>query len=289
MFDEEIKKKILVAQKSEITEYFIYEGLSRTIKDSQNRELLKSIASDELQHYNFWKKFTNEDVKPDKVRIWVYCFIARTLGTTFGVKLMERGEGQAQATYEAIARFVPEAKDIAEEEDKHEKQLIALIDEERLQYIGAIVLGLNDALVELTGALSGFTLALQNTRLIAVVGLITGIAAALSMAGSEYLATKSGESTQKPLRSAVYTGFAYIITVLFLIFPYFLFTNVYFALGLMILIAITVIFLFTFYMSVTKELSFKKRFLEMAVISLGIAALTFVIGFLIRTFLSIEL
>jgi VIT1/CCC1 family predicted Fe2+/Mn2+ transporter len=47
--------------------------------------------------------------------------------------------------------------------------------------------------VELTGALSGLTLAFRNTRLIAMAGLITGIAASLSMAGSEYLATKSEE------------------------------------------------------------------------------------------------
>jgi VIT1/CCC1 family predicted Fe2+/Mn2+ transporter len=201
---------------------------------------------------------------------------------------MERGEKKAGAAYDALAQLVPEAEAIAKEEDDHEKQLIGLIDEERLQYIGAIVLGLNDALVELTGALSGFTLALQNTHLIAVVGLITGIAASMSMAGSEYLATKSEEGARSPGKSAVYTGFAYILTVLLLIFPYFIFSNVFFSFGLMIFLAISVIFLFTFYMSVVKEMSFKKRFLEMAAISLGIATVSFVIGFLIRTFLGVD-
>mgnify|MGYP001036219971 CR=1 FL=1 len=152
-----------------------------------------------------------------------------------------------------------------------------------------MVLGLNDALVELTGTLAGLTLVLQNTRLIAMAGLITGVAASLSMAASEYLSTKSEEDAKNPFKASVYTGFAYVLTVLFLIFPYLLLTNFYFCLGFTILNAIIVIFIFTFYISVAKDLSFTNRFLEMALISLGIAALTFGIGFLIRIFLNVEI
>ena len=103
---------------------------------------------------------------------------------------MERGEEKAQTTYGKISEFVPSAKEIVEDEDKHELELINMLDEERLRYVGSIVLGLNDALVELTGALAGLTFALQNTRLTAMAGLITGVAASLSMATSEYLSTK---------------------------------------------------------------------------------------------------
>ena len=59
-----------------------------------------------------------------------------------------------------------------------------------------MVLGLNDALVEFTGALAGYTFALQNTLLVAMTGLITGVAASLSMATSEYLSTKSEENAK---------------------------------------------------------------------------------------------
>src|SRR5574341_282925 len=103
------------------------------------------------------------------------------------------------------------------EEDMHEQKLLAMLDEEHLHYVGSVVLGLNDALVELTGALAGLTLALQNTELIALTGLITGIAASLSMAASEYLSTRSEETEKHPFRAAVYTGIAYIITVTLLI------------------------------------------------------------------------
>ena len=287
--DTETRNTILTAQRNEITEHFIYEKLSRSIKDPHNKNILKHISSDELKHYNFWKKYTHEDVKPDKLKIWKYFLISRIFGITFGIKLMEKGEEQAQVIYERIAKFVPDAESIVKDEDEHEKQLIDLIDEERLRYVGSMILGLNDALVELTGALAGLTLALQNTRLIAMTGLITGIAASLSMAASEYLSTKSEEDAKNPFKASVYTGSAYVITVLFLIFPYLLFTNFYFCLGFTILNAIIVIFIFTFYVSVAKDISFRNRFFEMALISLGIAALTFGIGFLIRIFLNVEI
>jgi len=287
MLDKETKKAVLTAQKNEITEHFIYEKLSQSIKDPHNKKILRRISSDELKHYDFWKKYTHEDVKPDKLKIWKYFFISRILGLTFGIKLMERGEEQAQVTYEKISKFLPDAKSIVKDEDEHEKQLVNLIDEERLRYVGSMVLGLNDALVELTGALAGLTLALQNTRLIAMTGLITGIAASLSMASSEYLSTKS-EDAKNPFKASIYTGSAYVLTVLFLIFPYLLFTNFYFCLGFTILNAITVIFIFTFYISVAKDVSFRNRFFEMTIISLGIAALTFGIGFLIRIFFNVD-
>jgi len=289
MLDKETKKTISIAQRNEITEHFIYEKLSQSTKDIHNKRILKRISKDELEHYNFWKKYTHEDIKPDRLKIWIYFVISKLLGITFGIKLMEMGEEQAQVTYEKVSESVPDAKWIVKEEDEHEKQLIDLIDEERLRYIGSMVLGLNDALVELTGALAGLTLVLQNTRLIAITGLITGIAASLSMAASEYLSTKTEESTRSPFKAAVYTGSVYVLTVLFLIFPYLLFTNVYSCLGFTILSAIIVIFIFTFYVSVAQDISLKKRFLEMALISLGIAALTFGIGFLIRVFLHIEI
>jgi len=289
MLDKETRKALLTAQRNEITEHFIYEKLAQSAKDPHNRDILKRISSDELEHHNFWKKYTHEDVKPDKLKIWKYFLISRILGITFGIKLMERGEEQAQVTYEKISKFMPVAKSIVKDEDEHEKQLIDLIDEERLRYVSSMVLGLNDALVELTGALAGLTLTFQNTRLIAMAGLITGIAASLSMGASEYLSTKSEDGDKNPFKASVYTGLAYVFTVLFLIFPYLLFTNFYFCLGFTIFNALIVIFIFTFYISVAKDISFRKRFFEMALISLGIAALTFCIGFLIRMFWNIEI
>jgi VIT1/CCC1 family predicted Fe2+/Mn2+ transporter len=244
---------ILTSQKNEITEHIIYEKLAQSTKDAQNRSVLQRISDDELKHYNFWKQYTEKDTEPDKLKVWMYLLIARIFGITFGIKLMEKGEEKAQTTYEKVSEVVPSAKEIVEDEDEHEVELIKLLDEERLRYVGSIVLGLNDALVELTGALAGLTFALQNTRLTAMAGLITGVAASLSMATSEYLSTKSEGYVKNPLRAAVYTGVAYVVTVLFLILPYFVLGDQMLCLGFTILNAVIVIFIFTFYVSVAKE------------------------------------
>jgi len=282
-------KQIKTFQRNEITEYYIYSRLSRNTKNNHNTEVLQKIGDDEMRHYMFWKNYTNIDVKPNKWKIFKFYWIAKVLGITFGIKLMEKGEEGAQVEYAEMCEFIPEAKQIVEDEDAHEQELIGLLEEKKLDYVGSIVLGLNDALVELTGTLAGLTFALQNTRLIAVAGLITGIAASFSMAASEYLSTKTEDENANALASSIYTGIAYILTVIVLILPYLLFTNYFVCLGMTMTFAVLVILFFNYYISVAKDLNFKKRFWEMFIISMGVAVLTFGIGYLIRIFIGIDI
>jgi vacuolar iron transporter family protein len=153
-----------------------------------------------------------------------------------------------------------------------------------------MVLGLNDALVELTGTLAGLSFALQNNKIVALSGLITGISATLSMASSEYLSARS-EGKSNALKSSLYTGIMYIFAVILLVLPYLLLPvhQYVHALVIMLFIVVIIIFAFTYYISVAKDLPFKKRFLEMAVISLSVAALSFVVGFIVKTVLGIDI
>jgi len=284
----EVHKKLVDFQRNEITEYHIYRKIARTVSSRENRDILEKIAADELRHYEEWREYTGEDVGPSRFHVWAYCLLSRVLGFTFGVKLMERGEEAAQRGYEAIKSVVPDAERILREEDEHELELLRFLDEERLRYTGSIVLGLNDALVELTGALAGFTFALQNTKLIALTGSITGIAAALSMGSSEYLSTKTEKHVRSPGKAAVYTGGAYIMAVVVLILPYLVFDNVYSCLAFALAASVIIIALFNYYISVAKDEPFKSRFFEMAGLSLGVAAVTFAIGLVLRKFLGVE-
>ncbi|MFH1134262.1 MAG: VIT1/CCC1 transporter family protein [Nanoarchaeota archaeon] len=286
--DTETLALIERAQRNEMTEQQIYQRLAARVKNAEHRKLLQKIAADEGRHAAFWKGFTKRDILPDKAKIAWYVFVSQTFGLTFGIKLMENGENLAQKAYARIAKKIPAVRRIQADEEKHEKALVRLIEDESLHYAGSIVLGLNDALVELTGALAGFTLAFQKTGLVAVAGLITGIAAALSMATSEYLSTKAEPGRKDPVKASVYTGIAYLLTVLLLITPYLLFKNVFMALGCTLMVALLIILVFNFYISVAQELSFKKRFLEMACLSLGVAGISFLIGLAVRTFLHLE-
>jgi VIT1/CCC1 family predicted Fe2+/Mn2+ transporter len=284
---ENAKKRLLLFQKNEITEYYIYKRLA-VKADDKNREVLLKISEDELNHCNIWKELTGKEVKPDKFKIFKYYFISRVFGLTFGLKLMERGEENAQENYRGLGLKSSEVDKIINEENDHEDELLKMLDENYLKYTGSIVLGLNDALVELTGALAGFTLALKNAKLIALVGLVTGIAAALSMASSEYLSTKAEGDEKSPVKASVFTGIAYILTVLLLIFPYLIFTNYFVCLAITLLVAVFIIFIFNYYISITKDLSFKRHFLEMILLSFGVAALSFFIGYILRYFLGVE-
>lgn len=174
---DEVRKKILVFQRLEITEYHIYRKLADKIKSPENAKIVAQIADDELRHYQGLKNYSGQEISPNWLTMWTYYIISRIFGFTFGIKLMERSEKGVQKDYDEIIAVVPEAATFKHEEEIHEERLVALLDEERLRYAGSIVLGLNDALVELTGALAGLTLALQNVKLIALSGLITGIAA----------------------------------------------------------------------------------------------------------------
>jgi VIT1/CCC1 family predicted Fe2+/Mn2+ transporter len=109
------------------------------------------------------------------------------------------------------------------------------------------------------------------------------------MAAAEYLSTKSEEDGRDPFRAAMYTGVAYLITVMALISPFLLLERLYLSLAITIATAIFVIFLFSYYISVARDLPFRKRFFEMAGISLGVAALSFLMGILVRTYLGVEI
>ena len=277
-------------QQNELTESVIYEKIAKFAKGDENKATLRRLASEEAAHYNIWHKYTGINMKPQRAKVFKYTLIARILGFTFAVKLMERGEKGAQDKYEKLAEEVPESITIRHQEEEHEAALLDMLDEERLQYVGSMVLGLNDALVELAGSLAGFSFALQNTRLVALSGLIVGISATFSMASSEFLSAKS-EGRSDALKSCSYTGIAYLLTVVLLILPYMLFSPTQYipALICMLVIIVAIIASFTYYTSVAKDQPFTSRFLEMSIISISVAVLSFIVGLLAKKFLGIDL
>lgn len=280
----------LALQQNEITEYATYKAIAARMKDGKNKRILEKIAEEEREHYEIWKGYTKRSLQPERFKVWLRILMARLLGFTFTIKFMENNEATAQENYAKLVDEVPEAEAIISQEDEHEQVLITMLDEERLQYVGSMVLGLNDALVELTGTLAGLTFALQNTRIIALSGLITGISATLSMASSEFLSAKS-EGQKDAVKSSLYTGIAYLVTVVLLILPYLLFPAQQYvpALVAMLLTVVVIIAAFNYYIAVAKDLSFKRRFLEMATISLSVAVLSFVVGLLVKGVLGVDI
>ena len=285
----EAMRLVLRMQQNEVNEAATSRAIAARTKDAENRAVLERLADEEAAHAKIWAGYSGRTLAPQRAKVLWRKLMSAVMGFTFTVKLMENGEGDAQTTYARLFDEVPESRAVAEQEEAHEKALLGMLDEERLRYVGSMVLGLSDALVELTGALAGITFALQNTRLIALSGLITGISATLSMASSEYLSSKS-DGDADAMKSCLYTGVAYLITVALLILPYLLFSNenYLFALITMLVTVVLVIAFFSYYIAVAKDMSFKKRFFEMAGISLGVAVVAFVIGLLAKRLLGVD-
>ena len=284
----EALKIIKKMQQNELTESVIYKKIAKFAKGDENKKTLERLSNEERAHYEIWKSYTGIEMKPEKKKVMKYTFLARVFGFTFAVKLMERGEKTAQGKYELLAAEVPESVKIRTEEEEHENALLGILDEERLHYVGSMVLGLSDALVELAGSLAGFTFALANTKTVALSGLIVGISATFSMASSEFLSAKS-EGRSDAFKSCTYTGIAYLLTVIALIAPYVLLTNPLLALGVMLGIIVLIIAGFTYYTSVAQDLKFGTRFLEMAGISIAVAVISFGVGILAKQLLGVDI
>jgi len=286
---EKLRKAILEFQKNELTESIFYEKVAKKLK-GKNKDTLEMISKDERKHYEKWKEITQQETSPSIWNIVKYFILWRIFGLTFILKLLERGEEKAEESYREMLMYIPEAKEILEDEEKHEKELMEMIDEKRLQYISSMILGVSDAIVELTGTIAGLTFAFQNSRLVGIAGIITGIAATLSMSVSEYLSQKSElEKGKSPLSAALYTGFAYITAVTFLVLPFFLVNRVFIALSLSLLSALIIIAIFASFISVIKEEPFKKFFFEMTILSFSVAGVSFLIGAIARRALGIEI
>jgi len=283
--EKKILKDFLKFQQDELNSVDIYSRLAKLQKNEGNKKILEQISAQEAGHYNFLKKFTGTELKRNRFKINWFCWMARIFGLTFTTKLMEEGEGAAVFAYKQF----PELETLANDEEQHEHQLINMIDENRLKYMSSIVLGLNDALVEFTGALAGYTLALGSSKLIALTGSITGIAAALSMASSEYLSSKAeGNITKEAAKAASYTGATYLVTVILLILPFILLSKPIISVIIMLVIAMSIIAAFNYYFAVARSEKFSKRFAEMAILSFSVAAVSFGIGYLLKLFTGID-
>lgn len=288
-YSVDIQKILLRIQQSEMTEAAAYHAMADAIKDEHNREALTRVADEIASQAKALETYTNKQLAADERKVKRYARMARIFDFTFAAKLMDRRKIKFVNHSKRLLSEMPEVEEMQADEQKRDDELFALLNEKRLSYVGAMILGMNDAIVEITGTLAGLTLAMQNTRLIALSGLITGVAATLSMAASEYLAERS-DGKGDAAKSGLMTGGAYFITVVILLLPYLILDDKMYllAMGIMLVLVVLILAGFNFYTSVARDVSFGKNFGQMCAISLGVAALSFVLGYAVRTFLGVD-
>jgi VIT1/CCC1 family predicted Fe2+/Mn2+ transporter len=268
----------------------IYSYLKQKENNPDNKRILELIINDEKKHYEFLKQITQKDFAPNKLQVYFYIFLVKLFGLQFILKLMEKREKLDFKTYKILSKYNNNFNFFLEEEKRHRLLLVSMLRDKRLEYVGSFVLGLNDALIGLSSTLAGLTLSLPNTKLIAFVGLISGIAASLSMFSSEYISTEEEHDIKRsPFLAGLSTGIAYFLTSLILVMPYFLLNNSFIALIVMLLLGWIIIIGFSFYVSVVKDISFKQRCLKMIFISFGISTFNFLLGYAIKLLFNIDI
>ena len=114
-------------QQNELTESVIYEKIAKFAKGEENKKTLLRLSREEAAHNQIWKQYTGLTMKPQKLKVFFYTLIARVLGFTFAVKLMEHGEGNAQEEYALLAEEVPESLEIRHQEEEHEQALLEML------------------------------------------------------------------------------------------------------------------------------------------------------------------
>ena len=276
-------ERLLALQKMEATEAEVYRRLAMMQSDPVNKAILEGIALEEERHEVFISEMTGRVVSPNRFQVMKQIILARIFGFTFSIMMMESKENNIASEYRDLG-----LDDIAEEEEVHEENMISMLDEERIRYSGSIVLGMSDALIELTGALAGLTFALKDLNLVALAGLVTGIAAAFSMGASEYLSSRAEKREVSAVKSAFFTWISYLLTVILLISPYLIINgegsghfgleNHVVALIGTFIIGLVIVGVFNFYTSVVERVSFSARFMEMVGILGAVSLISYVIG-----------
>jgi VIT1/CCC1 family predicted Fe2+/Mn2+ transporter len=268
---------------NELTEHVIYSQLAAREKNPDNKAILSKLAAEEKGHYEFWRTVSGSaEIQPRRWVVYSYALLRTFLGVTFTTKFLEGHENAAVRNYEAIIDIIPieyieQLHQIIADEKSHERSLLAQIKEKRIAYLSFIVLGLADAIVEITGVHAGFLGVTGSTMIAGISGIIVGFAAAISMGSAAYLQAKQ-DPDKSPLASAFTTGLSYLFSVVCLALPYFLLRSMYPAFVVSASVGIILIGAFTFYGAIVFDRKFWHDFLEAVILMLGTAVATYALG-----------
>jgi len=281
--------------REEYRDYTIYKALAATESIPEFKKILLEFVEHEKGDYEFWSSLSKQkQFHVGALDIFFHKLIRTLFGLTFTIKLLEGREKGASKRYKEYITSISDKtlrekiESIVTHEQYHERKLLEQIGEGRLKFVSSIVLGLNDGLIELTGALVGFSFALGENALVALAGTITGVSASLSMAASAYMQARY-EKGKDPVVSGLITGLSYSIVVAVLVAPFFIFETTLAALFSMAGAVFVILVGVSSYSSVLLEKPFPRQFGEMFIFSVGIAIIAFFIGLAFRSLTGVSL
>ncbi|MGA2664835.1 MAG: ferritin family protein [Nitrososphaerales archaeon] len=271
----------------EITDLTLYTSLAATLKNQEMAGVFRELSKMEQRHVEFWQKYIPDHrPKVNSALIGRALFFKRTFGLTFAIRYLERHEVDSIKNYKRVAHLVPpEDKaafdEVLADEEMHENELSSRLESSTIRYISFVVLGLADALVEISGIHAGSLGIYNRTEIAGLAGIIAGGAASLAMASAAYAQAKQGFKGSAGL-SAAYTGVSYFITAIILASPYFLTASQVYALGSSLGLAIVIVTFASYYGSVISGKPFMRDYLELLLILLAVTVALYLFGSFIR-------
>jgi VIT1/CCC1 family predicted Fe2+/Mn2+ transporter len=235
----------------ELFDLSLYKAL-RVVTQPDVHETLDELIKVETAHLAFWQKFFGLNLETldvgRRIKLAVIMLICRLFGSIAVHLVLEAIEVHGVRKYLATWREyqsqpLGEAlRGILMDEFKHEDVLVTELTKRKInaEKIRNIFLGLNDGLVEILGAVSGFFGAFGSATMVLIAASTTAVAGALSMAAGAFLALNSekevktteiakkvflGEESEvspmeeSPLGSALVVGAAYIMGALVPVLP----------------------------------------------------------------------
>jgi VIT1/CCC1 family predicted Fe2+/Mn2+ transporter len=235
----------------ELFDLTLYQSLLRVAPPAL-RPILEQLIPIETRHYGFWQEFFGLKIAtldlPRRAKLALLMGLARVLGAPGIHLILEAIEVYGVRKYLAVWRqyeggpLGTAVRGILEDEFKHEDAVVSADSERQVspQRVRDIFLGLNDGLVEILGAVSGFFGAFADATTVLIAGTMVGVAGALSMGAGAYLAGSSeaevrdtevrrrrflGEAevtegpADTPLASGVRVGVSYVIGAVVPILP----------------------------------------------------------------------
>jgi VIT1/CCC1 family predicted Fe2+/Mn2+ transporter len=271
----------------EFTDHTVYSTLARREKNPEFKKALQELADSEQVHLDFWKRYAPDFVpRVGRLKLNIILFLRFFLGLTFTLKFLERHEDTVIRRYRSVEHLIPESDKrmfdrMLDDEEHHENYLMGEVHENRVKYISFVVLGLADAVVEISGIHAGSLGVFDRTELAGISGVVAGMAASIAMASAAYAQAKQGFQGSAKW-GAIYTGVSYMFTAIFLALPYFLTGSMLLALGTSITVGVVLVAMLTYYDTIISSRGFARQFGELAGIILGASFALFVAGTVLR-------
>jgi vacuolar iron transporter family protein len=235
----------------ELFDLSLYRALHR-IAPAPQRAILEQLIPIETRHHAFWQEFFKLDLPRldwgRRLKLWLMVGVARLFGAPAIHLILEAIEVFGVRKYLTVWRRYEHGplgtavREVLEDEFKHEDAVVMAEGERQIspQRVRDIFLGLNDGLVEILGAVSGFFGAFANATTVLVAGVMVGVAGALSMGAGAYLAGSSeaevrgtdarrrrflGEPepptdpSDTPIRSGMRVGLSYVVGAVVPVLP----------------------------------------------------------------------